>query len=27
MNDIGGEFLIRSEPGEGTEIELLVMIG
>jgi signal transduction histidine kinase len=26
MIDIGGEFVIRSEPGIGTEIELIVLL-
>ncbi len=26
MNDIGGEIVIRSEPGFGTEIELIVSL-
>ena len=27
MDDIGGEFLIRSKVGEGTEIKIVVVIG
>jgi signal transduction histidine kinase len=26
MNDIGGEIVIRSNPGEGTDIELVVLL-